>query len=222
METTETFRTRRSVHEYTDEPLDDDTLSDLFERVSYAPSSFDLQPWEFLVLRDDDSQARLRELANDQEHVTEAAATVVVLGNLDPAAHADVVFSDWAEKGYLPDQEQADGLTEMVEGWRDRSEDDRRLWTTRSTSLAAMALMHAAWDMGIASCPMEGFDAEGVAEEFGTDGYEPVMLVTLGYPAEDAADLELPRKLRRDAESFVHFETFEPETEPAAPSPADD
>ncbi|WP_338737801.1 nitroreductase family protein [Haloplanus salilacus] len=29
--------TRRSVHQYTDEALDDETLDEIFERVRYAP-----------------------------------------------------------------------------------------------------------------------------------------------------------------------------------------
>jgi nitroreductase len=74
-----------------------------------------------------------------------------------------------------------------------------------------MSLMYAAWDRGIASCPMGGFDADALRSEFGVpDDYDPVLLVTLGYPAEDAADVERERKLRRDAEEFVHFDAFDP------------
>jgi nitroreductase len=66
--------------------------------------------------------------------------------------------------------------------------------------------------MGIASGPMEGFDKEGVRETFDIgEGYEPVMLLTLGYPEEDADDLEQPRKLRRPTEEIVHTETFDPD-----------
>ncbi|PSQ30694.1 NAD(P)H nitroreductase [Halobacteriales archaeon SW_6_65_46] len=209
METEETIRTRRSVHQYSDEPLDDETLTELFDRTRRAPSSFNLQPWEFLVVRDDDNLAELQEIANGQEHVTDAAAVVVVLGNLDPAAHAAEVFTDWAEKGYLPNQEEADGLTQHVESWREQDESENRLWTAKSASLAAMTMMTAAWDMGIASCPMGGFDGDALTETYGTDGYEPVMLVALGYPAEDADDLEREQKSRRSVEEITHFESFE-------------
>lgn len=219
MNVTDAIESRRSVHDYTDEPLDDGTIEELFDRVKYTPSGYNLQPWEFLVLREEESKARLREQAFDQPHVTDAAAAVVVLGNTDPAAHAERVFDDWLDKDYLPDEETRDGLIEQVEGWREREHDENRLWTTRSTSLAAMTLMYAAQEMGIASCPMEGFDQEGVREEFDIGAsYEPVMLVTLGYPEDGADDLTDPRKLRRPAEEITHFETFDPdpESEPAA------
>ncbi len=209
METEETIRTRRSVHQYSDEPLDDETLTELFDRARHAPSSFNLQPWEFLVVRDDDNLADLQEAANGQEHVGDAAASVVVLGNLDPAAHAEEVFTDWADKGYLPDQEAADGLVEHVESWEDRDESEHRVWTTKSSALAAMTLMTSAWDMGIASCPVGGFDPEAIEETYGTDGYEPVMIITLGYPEAEANDIERERKYRRDVEDITHFESFD-------------
>ncbi|MFC6834906.1 nitroreductase family protein [Halomarina ordinaria] len=206
----EVVRDRRSVHDYSDDPVDDATLDDLFDLVRYSPSGFNLQPWEFLVLRDDENRQALQECAGGQEHVTDAPAAIVVLGNTDPAAHADRVFDDWLDKGYIPDEETRDGLVEHVEGFRDRSAEENRVWTTRSTALAAMTLMHAARSLGLSTCPMEGFDADAVRNTFDVDdGYEPVMLLTLGYPAEGAADRENDRKFRRPVDEFVHHESFD-------------
>lgn len=203
-------RDRRSVHDYSDEDVDEETLREVFDLTSLSPSSFNLQPWEFLVLTDEDDREALREVANDQEHVTDAPVAVVVLGNTDPAAHADRVFQDWLDKGYIPDEETRDGLVDLVEGMRERSDEENRVWTTRSTSLAAMTLMHAARAKGLSTCPMEGFDADGVRETFDVgEGYEPVMLLTMGYPAEDADDRENERKFRRPVDEIVHFGSFD-------------
>lgn len=217
MEFDEVIETRRSVHQYTDEDVDDETLERIFEQVRKAPSSFNLQPWEFLVLRDDENKARLREIAYDQAHVTDAGAAVVVLGNTDPTAHLDRVTQDQLEKGYLPNEEARDGVVETVEGMAELPETERRLWSARSTSLAIMALMHAAWDEGVASCPMGGFDSDALVDAFDVpDGYDPVMLVTLGYPEDDAADLERDRKFRRPVDEIVHHETLDLDATEAA------
>jgi nitroreductase len=228
MNTAELIRSRRSVHEYADEPLDDATIEEIFDRVRYTPSGYNLQPWEFVVLREDDRKAELAEAAYGQEHVETAAATVVVLGNTDPAAHAERVFDDWLAKGYLPSEDVRDDLLGQVEGMADAPDAENRVWTTRSTALAAMTLMYAAWDLGVASCPMEGFDPEAVRDVVGVDGdYEPVMIVTLGYPAEGTADIENDRKVRRSVDEIVHHGSFDGATagEAAATSvdaPADD
>jgi len=207
----EVLRTRRSVHDYTDESLDDETVESIFDKVALSPSGYNLQPWEFLVLRNDENKQALREVAYDQEHVTDAAAAVVVLGNKNPAAHAEPIFDDWLEKDYIPNGNVKDALLENVEGMAEMSEQERRVWTTRSTALACMTLMLAAWDEGVATCPMEGFDADALTDTFDvSDGYEPVMLITMGYPDEGTVDIENERKERRPAKEIVHYEEFRP------------
>ena len=210
MEFTDVSHTRRSVHQYADTDIDDETLDAIFEDVRQSPSSFNLQPWEFLVVRGDDLE-RLQSVAYGQEHVTDAAVTVVVLGTLDPSDHADRVTTDLLEKGYLPDEAAAEARLDTVDGLADADAETRRVWTVQSCSLAGMSLMYAAWARGIASCPMGGFDADGLRSEFGVpDDYEPVMLITLGYPAEDAPDVERDRKFRRETDEFVHVDEFDP------------
>ena len=210
MDFTQTVTTRRSVHQYSDEPVNQSTLESIFERVTLAPSGYNLQPWEFLALREEETKEALMEVAYGQEHVLAADTAVVVLGNTDPMAHAETVFNDWLAKDYIPSEEVRESLLENVAGMADISEAERRIWTTRSSALAAMTLMYAAWEQGVASCPMEGFDADALVETFDVpDGYEPVMLVTLGYPADGAADIENPRKGRRPVEEILHYESFD-------------
>ena len=214
MDFEEVVQTRRSVHEYSDESIDDATLERIFELATLAPSGYNLQPWEFLALRDEDQKAALQEVANDQEHVTDADTTVVVLGNTDPMAHANSVFDDWLDKNYLPSEDVKNAVLGNVEAMAEMPEDERRVWSTRSTALAAMSVMYAAWNEGVASCPMEGFAADGLVEAFDIPkGYEPVMLITLGYPAEDTADIENERKERRPVDEVLHIDEFNPTDE---------
>ena len=226
MEFDDAIRTRRSVHDYSDESVEQATLDAVFERVRFSPSSYNLQPWEFLVLRTDENRERLQEVAYGQEHVTDAPVAIAVLGNTDPSAHAEAVAEDQLQKGYLPNEEAKQGLLETIEGMADRDEATNRSWAERSTALAAMTLMHAARAEGLSTCPMGGFDGDALREAFDIgEDYEPVMLVTLGHAAEDAADTTNPRKFRRPVDEIVHHETFDPtEAElPAAEAPpADD
>ncbi|MFB6220990.1 MAG: nitroreductase family protein [Halolamina sp.] len=225
MEFDDAVLTRRSVHSYTDDPVDGETLDAVFERVRYSPSSYNLQPWEFLVLQNDENRERLQEVAYGQEHVTDAPVAIAVLGNTDPTAHSEAVASDLLRKGYLPNEAAKEGLLETIEGMAERDEATNRSWAERSSALAAMTLMHAARAEGLATCPVGGFDGDALAEEFDIDdGYEPVMLITLGHAADDAADVTNPRKFRRSVEDIVHHETFEPtEAElPQEPAHADD
>jgi nitroreductase len=222
MEFDDVIRTRRSVHQYADEDVDEETLADVFEEVRHVPSSFNLQPWEFLVVRGDDLE-RLQEVAYGQEHVTDASAAVVVLGSLDPSDHADRVTADLLEKGYLPNEAAAESQLETIDSLAAADPETRRVWTVRCCTLAAMGLMHAAWARGVASCPMGGFDDDALREAFDVPAdYDAVMLVTLGYPAADAPDVERPRKFRRSTEEFVHFGDFDPVARDSSSAVADD
>jgi nitroreductase len=85
-----------------------------------------------------------------------------------------------------------------------------------------MSVMLSAWDRGVATCPMGGFDAEGVLNEFDIPAqFEPVMLLTMGYPVEESDDLQNERKLRRETDEVLHFGSFEG-LKTADPTPADD
>lgn len=232
MDYEEVVTTRRSLHEYSDEEVTEETIEEIVRQATFAPSSFNLQPWEFLVVQDDDRLATLAEVANGQEHIEEASATVVVLGDLDPSRHAEPVFEDWLQKGYIPDEETKGYLVDTVDGMAEMPETERRVWTNRSTALAAQQFMTAAWNQGVATLPMEGFDDEALVEAFDIDDseYEPVMLIAVGYPADGADELAAERKYRRPVDEVVHYETFEPAGETSldgdatgdASAPADD
>jgi nitroreductase len=72
----------------------------------------------------------------------------------------------------------------------------------RSATLGAATLMQAAQALGLASGPMVGFDAAGVAREFGLGADElPVLLVAIGR----AAPGNWPQKPRRPLAEVLDF-----------------
>ena len=68
-----------------------------------------------------------------------------------------------------------------------------------------MTLMLAAKNMGLSTCPIEGFDSHCVKKEFKVpDNYEVVMLITLGYEKNRPP----PRLKRYGFDDIVHFEKY--------------
>jgi nitroreductase len=206
MDTDENIETRRTVHGYTDEELTRDEIRDIFETVRWSPSSYNLQPWEFVVVDDEEGQEALREDAYGQEHVTDAAAVVVVFGNLDRGAHAERVFRDQAEKGYTPEGRADD----LIERFEDEPPEGNEEWVVQSSMIAATTLMYAAWNRGIASCPMGGWDGDALCETLDVlDTWHPVLMMTLGYPDEESDEWKRERKTRRSPDDFVSFVSLE-------------
>lgn len=180
--------------------LADADISRLVQLATRAPTAYNLQNWRFIAVRTPGAKARLRAVAQDQAKVQEAAVCFIVCGVLaDPDALAERLQPS-VDAGFMP--------AAMAQGWllaaqqQYASAQAARDEALRSASFGAMTLMHAAQALGLASCAMTGFDAEGVAASFGLASEEvPVMLVTVGR----AAPGNWPQKPRRPLDQVLEF-----------------
>ncbi|MGD9758177.1 MAG: nitroreductase family protein [Comamonas sp.] len=180
--------------------LADAEIARLVQLATRAPTAYNLQNWRFIAVRTSAAKARLRALAQDQAKVQEAAVCFIVCGVLaDPEALAERL-QPFVNEGFMP--------AAMAQGWLQAAQQQYasaqavRDEALRSASFGAMTLMHAAQAMGLASCAMTGFDAEGVTSSFGLAREEvPVMLVTVGR----AAAGNWPQKPRRPLEQVLEF-----------------
>ena len=76
MELLEALRTRRSVRQWTAEPIADEQLKELVEAAARAPSGGNTQPWAFVVIRESGRLKRLRAAAPG---IAGRAAAVVLI-----------------------------------------------------------------------------------------------------------------------------------------------
>ena len=58
----ELARGRRSVRGFRNDPVPDDVLDGVLEAANWAPSGANAQPWEFIVVRDEERQEALAEI----------------------------------------------------------------------------------------------------------------------------------------------------------------
>jgi nitroreductase len=195
----ELAQARHSVRHYTPGlSIDDDALTAIFADVALSPSSFNLQHWQFVVVREPARKRELRGMAFGQQQVEDCAAAIVVCGRLDAHADAPRIYED----APAPMREK---FVPMIAAVYERQPALQREEAVRSGALAAMSLMYAAkargWDTG----PMIGFDAAKVSTFLGLDAQTvPVMLVVLGK----ALNGEQPQRLyRRPLDEIVRLET---------------
>ena len=204
MEFKDTINKRRSVRNYDNsKEVTDAQLKELFDTVSLSPSSYNLQPWEFIAVRDKDTKKQLKECANGQPFVQDASAVIIVLGNLKPEKNAAVIGADRMKKGLMDEakSKRFEAAAKMLSEDKEKG----KVWSIRSASLAAMTLMLAAQNMGLATCPMEGYNSDCVRELLSIpQEYELVMMVTLGYSKEPASE----RPMRFGYDKIVHLEKF--------------
>jgi nitroreductase len=164
--------------------LSEDEIKELVADATQAPSSYNIQHWRFIAVTDKEDKERLKAVAYNQPKVADASVTFIVLGDLRGYEKLADILQRSVDEGII-DEKMKDGWVNAATTAYSNNEQFARDEAIRSASLAAMTLMIAAEDKGLVSGPMIGFDPEGVKREFNiSDRYVPVMLLTVGYPAE--------------------------------------
>ena len=88
-ETLENLKQRRSVRAYTDRPVARQVLEDIVDFGRLAATAMNDQPWEFVVVTEKSSLARIPELLGHAEFIANAAFCVLVLSRASTCAVED-------------------------------------------------------------------------------------------------------------------------------------
>ena len=159
MNISDVIEARRSVKNFDPEYImPEEDLAELIRLTKLAPSSFNMQNYRLLVVRDMEIRKQIRNVAWDQAHVTDSSVLFILCAHLK--AHQEDPSRYWS---HAP-QEVQDIIGPMIKPFYEGNERLIRDEAIRSTGLAGMTLMLAAKGLGYDSCPMIGFDSEKVAE----------------------------------------------------------
>lgn len=200
MNTLENIESRRSIKHYDSEHvMPESELQELLRLTKLAPSSFNMQNYRILVVRNPELRQKIREAAWDQAQVTDASALFIMCADLD--AHNADPAEYW---GHAP-QEVQDILGPMIKPFYEGNDQLIRDEAMRSTALAGMTLMLAARDFGYDSCPMIGYDADAVAKLVNLpENYTLGFMIPVGKKAQEAWD----RGARLSDDQVVAYDTF--------------
>lgn len=130
----------------------------LFEAAIQAPTSFNIQHWRFVVVRDKALRQEMRKLGNEQAQITDASLLVIMTADMKAWEKSPTRYWTHAPK------EVADLLVGWMGPFHDGREWLQRDEAQRSIGMAMQTLMLAAKGLGLDSCPMIGFDIDAVAK----------------------------------------------------------
>jgi nitroreductase len=192
------LRRRRSVRDFTDDPVPREVIEQCLWAAGSAPSGANQQPWHFVVVTDPDTKRAIREAAETEERAfyerrapSEWLAALAPLGTdarkpyLESAPVVIAVFAQ--SQGIAPDG----GLV-------------KHYYVTESVGIATGMLITALHRSGLATLthtpsPM-GFLNDILARP---RNERPFLLLVVGYPAETARVPELPKKRLEDYVTFA-------------------
>jgi len=164
-----------------------DQWSALEESLVLTPSSFGLQPWEFVVVEDKAKRESLVEHSWNQRQVADASHLLVIAARTD-------VDEAWIDK-FMARQVEIRGAADtdgayrgMMVGFVENMDAAQTLqWAKLQTYIALGQFMTSAALLGIDACPMEGFIASKYDEILGLEDRKLTasVLCPAGYRAGD-------------------------------------
>lgn len=201
---------RRSINFFNpEEEVSEGLINEMIELAAKAPSSFNLQPWNLILLKDKNKKAKLKSLAWDQPKIAEAPVVLIVLADKEGWREGHQTFEkNWQEMlttGTMQ-AEQREWFLNAAKSLYNWSSEARLAFAAKNTGFFAMSLMYAATSLGLESHPMDGFDHEGVRKAFNIpDNYWVPLLLAIGYKKPGL--VLHPAKWRKSAdEILVSFE----------------
>lgn len=176
---------RRTVRDFLPDSVPQEVLDRAIDAARLAPSSSNLQPWEFVVIRTPESRRRANAICLDQQPATTAPLLLALVTHRDTwRRNRDEILRTFASRGPLRKSQEAyykriipviyttgplgllgplkRGFSRLASLFRSTpnlmSRGDIRIMAHKSTALAAATFMLALRAEGFDSCPMEGFD----------------------------------------------------------------
>lgn len=196
---------RRSVHHFVPgQKIPRDVFLDIIDLVQYTPSGYNAQPWEFVLIQDDENLQKIQDIAFDQKHITQAGNVVLLLGDTAFAENnKERILEEWEVlRGF--DANQITALRASLE--KNRTPEKWAEMTVRNCALAGMSLLYTAEYYGWQTCPMMGFSHRKICTQLNLPpNMIPVLMVALGKGDVNTYDQRLPRK---KAHEVVHYEQY--------------
>ena len=182
----------------------------LEQSLQLAPSSFGLQPWHFIVVKNPELRKELQAHSWNQPQVTEASHFLVLtsLRGVDES-YIDAFLQTAASTRSIPVESLA-GYRGMIVPFVSQLRDSHQLeaWTTRQVYLALGMLLTTAAVLGIDACPLEGIDPTQYDRILGLEqkGVSTRVACALGYRASSDPLASMP-KVRFPHEKIFTYRT---------------
>jgi len=207
MDVLDAIKARRAINFFEEGvEIPDEKIKEILEYANLCPSSFNLQPWEVIVVKSSEKKKILRQCAMNQAKVEEASAVFIIIANPEALENnIDKIFDKQIEYGYMK-PEMKETYKEMAKKlYGDVDSTTRKIFATKNAALFAMTLMLAAKGLGFETHPMDGFDSECINKNFNIPENRIIpMIIAIGTLRKGIK--LLPRPYRRPLEEFVKFE----------------
>lgn len=184
------FDEGRTYNKWTDRPVDEDLLRELYRLTALCPTSANSSPARFIFVTSAENKAALAECAADANKPKILAAPVTVI------VASDTRFFEEFPK-LQPARPELGERFGKVPALAEET-------AFRNSSMQAAYLILAARSLGLDTGPMSGFDRAAVEAAFFPDGrFTCNLLCCVGYGSREGQAPRLPRLSFDEAARFI-------------------
>ncbi|HEX5623731.1 MAG TPA: NAD(P)H-dependent oxidoreductase [Sulfuricurvum sp.] len=156
----------------------------ILEVCQKSPSSFGMEPWRLIVVRDENLRKALKSSCWNQAQITEASELVIfTTDNVSVCSYGNYVKKMFERRGMS--EEMVETYMGVYKNYLDAFEGDELLienWTAKQCYIACANMMTYAATLKIDSCPIEGFDKESVEAILDlSEGRNVALICAFGY-----------------------------------------
>lgn len=168
--------------------ISEEDLNTVLESIQLSASSYGLQPYEVIVVKDEKIREQLKAAAWNQTQITDASY-VLVFANLKSVneAYVDTYLDNIAETRNIS-REDLKGMEDMIKSTTLQLPAElQNTWAAKQAYIALGNLLSAAASLKIDTCPMEGFDAAKFDEilGLGEKNLTTAVIAPIGYRSEE-------------------------------------
>ena len=181
-------------------------LDILKESVRLSASSYGLQPYQVILLENEDLREQVKAVAWNQAQITEASDVLIFANITDPGTtEVQDYISNMATVREIPEVSLKGFADMMNNAVGNLTPEAKENWTAKQTYIALGTLLSAAADLKIDATPMEGFDRDAVNKilELPEKGLSAALIVTLGYRHENDVTQHLKKVRKSNEELFI-------------------
>lgn len=178
----------------------------ILEAVRLTASSSGLQPYEVIVVTNKEVRAKIQAIAWNQAQVTDGSHLLVFAAWDNYTADRINKMFDLvnAERGFTSEGWEA-YRQKLLNAYPNRPAEENYAHAARQAYIGVGTALIAAAEEQVDSTPMEGFDPAALDEILGLKarGLRSVVILPLGYRADEGDWLLNLKKVRRSKQDFI-------------------
>jgi len=175
---------RYATKKFDGRAVDEKTIERLLEMIRLSPSSYNLQPWKIMIIKDTETKELLFPASRNQLQITTCSHLLVFCADTDIEGLISLLEHSMREAG-IDEERIQQQISHRQNVFETKSEQERLAWAQCQVYLCLGNALNGAVSLGLDACPMVGFEPKEYSRILGLPAHlTPTVLCPIGYAAD--------------------------------------